>query len=63
MKVKKRSMLTGKTHIMDLPITLEQINRWKGGELIQNVFPELTPYQREFLMTGVTTEEWNDKIK
>jgi len=43
---------------MELPITNEQLNRWEQGELIQNVFPDLTPDQREFIMTGITGEEW-----
>lgn len=58
MQVTRTSMFTGKVHTMDLPITQEQIDRWQGGELVQNVFPDLTPDQREFLMTGVTAEEW-----
>jgi hypothetical protein len=28
-------------------------------ELIQDFFPELTSDEREFLMTGVTPDEWN----
>jgi len=31
----------------------EAYNTWKAGELIQNAFPELTPSDRELLMTGI----------
>tara|TARA_R100000995_G_scaffold52305_1_gene25343 strand:- start:165 stop:329 length:165 start_codon:yes stop_codon:yes gene_type:complete len=51
-------MISNKTTTMELPITNEQLNRWEQGELIQNVFPDLTPDQREFIMTGITGEEW-----
>ena len=44
---------------MDLPVTQEQLDRWSDGELVQNVFSFLSPSEREFIMTGVTDEEWN----
>ena len=47
---------------MVLPITSTQLDRWTGGDLIQNVFPDLSADQREFLMTGITPEEWNQNF-
>jgi len=58
MEITKVSQLTGKTHTFDLPITSEQIDKWKNGTPIQKVMPQLTPAQREFLMTGSTEDEW-----
>ena len=63
MQIIRRSSLSGKMHTMDLPITQEELTRWDAGELVQNVFPYLTPSQREFLMTGVTEEEWEDTFQ
>lgn len=38
----------------DLNITKNQVFRWlNNGELVQNVFPDLSPDDREFLMTGM----------
>ena len=42
---------------------IDKLNRswyqWTQGEmLIQNAFPYLTPDEREFLITGITKEEW-----
>ncbi len=35
--------------------------KWQmGGEMIQDAFKELSPEQREFLMTGITPHEWNE---
>jgi hypothetical protein len=31
-----------------------------NGALIQNAFPNLTPSQREFMMTGMTDAEFDD---
>lgn len=58
MKIIKESMFTGMEHTLDLNITEEQLNRWENGELIQNVMPHLSAAEREFLISGVTDEEW-----
>lgn len=51
-------MMTGNTHEMDLDITEDQLNDWNQGQLIQDVMPELSPEAREFLITGITSDEW-----
>lgn len=58
MLIERTSMISGETNSMELPITSAQLDRWTGGELIQDVFPDLSEDQREFLMTGTTPEEW-----
>ena len=60
MELYRTSMFSGVEHQMDLPITAEQLRRWEEGELIQNVFPDLSRGQREFIMTGMTEDEWQD---
>ena len=60
MLITKTSVMTGEKNEMLLPVTNEQIERWQNGELIQNVFPHLSPSEREFLISGVTPEEWNN---
>jgi hypothetical protein len=67
-KITRTSQATGITRTLDLPVTEEGLKRcWsqhpEGTEHIQNVFPDLTPGQREFLMTGMTEEEWDDMWK
>ena len=59
MLITKTSVMTGEKNEMLLPVTNEQIERWEGGALIQDVFPHLTPSEREFLISGVTPEEWD----
>lgn len=60
MKLKRRSILTGKMNAMDLPVTQIQLDEWiESGRLIQVALPMLTADQREFLLTGATPEEWD----
>ena len=62
MEVTKRSSLTGKENTMNIDVTPEQLfrieNRMNTTELIQNIVPNLSMSDREFLMTGITNEEW-----
>ena len=62
MKVTVESKISGKFHTRDLPITKDQIDRWSAGELIQDVMPELSASDREFLISGSTDKEWKDTI-
>lgn len=55
----RESPYSGEMNAMDLPITLEQLQRYQNGEdLIQNIFPNLTAEQREFIKSGYTPEDW-----
>ena len=58
MKITRKSMLTGKTRTLDLNVTPQQLSKWKAGILIQDAMPLLNDDEREFVMTGITAEEW-----
>lgn len=59
MIITRTSLFTGKVHNLDLPVTESQLDAYYGGTmLIQNAFPNLNADEREFIMTGVTAEEW-----
>lgn len=58
MRVTRRSALTGRTTTRDLAITDDQVREYTNGGLVQNVFPHLTAGDREFLVTGITEQEW-----
>ena len=51
MMITKKSMISGQAHTMDLPVTRAQLDRWQGGELIQDVFPFLSRAELEFIVT------------
>jgi hypothetical protein len=57
MIIMKVSIISGVKNAMNLPVTEEQLNEWKNGKLIQNAMPNLTPTQREFLITGMSEAE------
>jgi hypothetical protein len=62
MLITKLSPLTRTENTLEIDITQEQLNRYlSDGGLIQIVFPNLTPDEREFILTGYTKEDW-DKI-
>ena len=63
MIVTRKNIFTGVKRSLDLDVTQEGLNRWKNGELIQNVFPHLSVDEREFLMTGIIGEEWNELLE
>jgi len=62
MMITKKSMFSGQAHTMDLPVTRAQLDRWQGGELIQDVFPFLSRSEREFIVTGTTQDEWDQEF-
>lgn len=63
MLVTKTSVYSGVERTLEIPITDEQWFEWKAGKPIQHAAPNLTSAQREFLLTGMTSEEWDDLFK
>jgi len=59
MKVIRRSIITGITHEKDINVTDEQLKAWHDGELIQRAMPNLSVFDREFILSGITEEEWD----
>jgi hypothetical protein len=60
MLIAKTSSLTSRTHEMEIDVSDKQIALWMEGALIQDVMPNLTPDEREFIMTGITPAEWDE---
>ena len=63
MKITKKNLLTGKEHTLDLPVTQEQYDAWKSGTLIQIAMPNLSPEEREFLISGMLPGEFDKVFK
>ena len=60
MLITRKSLISGNINSMSLPITEEQYNAWEQGTLVQVAMPHLSPDEREFVMTGITPEEWTE---
>jgi hypothetical protein len=59
MQITRTSILTGTERTRELNLDQAAWDAWQKGEmLIQDAFPDLTPDDREFLMTGIVAEEW-----
>ncbi len=53
------SIVSGRTTTRDIDVEPEQIQAWQNGMLIQDAMPELSAPDREFIMSGITQEEWD----
>lgn len=62
MIITRTSPLSGLIHSIQINVSPEQISLWQSGELIQNAMPNLTADEREFIMTGITAEEWESNF-
>lgn len=63
LRIKNKSILTSKTNEMNIDITVGQLTEWQNGEgLIQNIMPNISAAEREFIMNGITPEEWDAKF-
>lgn len=60
MKIMRTSQYSGETRFRDLDVTDEQLKAWKDGQLIQVAMPGLSGEEREWLMTGMTGDEWDE---
>jgi hypothetical protein len=64
MLITRTSQISKTNSTMELDITYEQLdrvnNRFQTKELIQNIVPNLSMEEREFLITGITPKEWNE---
>lgn len=61
MRITRTSKLSGTTRTKEIAITpaqLREVDDPQRKRLIQEILPHLSPSDREFLMTGVTDEEW-----
>lgn len=62
MLITKNSPFTRKENTLDIPISEERYYAYLHSvkrPLIQEAFPDLSPGQREFLLTGITPDEWD----
>jgi hypothetical protein len=57
--VSKQSPVSGEINKISIKANMESYERYLKGEiLVQEIEPLLTPDEREFLLSGITSEEW-----
>ena len=58
MLIKRVSIISGIEREKEISITQEQITAWENGEISQIAFPNISPEDRDFILTGIVEEEW-----
>src|SRR5574343_62052 len=59
-----KSVLDGKLYHQTMKVSFEKIQKYamRPEGLIQEVFPELSPEDREFLISGINSEIWESTL-
>ena len=65
MKITRTCVLDGKQYTMEIPITEEDYKKCMHeykikGEHIQTAFRQLSAEHREFILSGITPERWDE---
>lgn len=60
MKITRTSIISGITRTREIDVTEEQLMEYiNSGRPIQTVLPYLSADDREFIISGITPEEWD----
>lgn len=61
MLIKRKSILTGLERARDIPVNPDDMAAWQAGlGNIQDLMPYLNDSDREFILSGITAEEWDE---
>lgn len=63
MIVERKSIITGQLNLMAIDVDPVKLETWdntpkNSRPLVQEAFPELNAEEREFILSGITPEEW-----
>jgi len=58
MQITRTSTYSDTINTQDIDVTHEQLDAWRSGVSIQVAMPHLSPDEREFIKTGITSDEW-----
>lgn len=60
MKITRQSIISGIERTLEIPVDPEDFIIWQSGQCnIQEIMPYLSDDHREFILSGITPEEWN----
>ena len=59
MIISRKNPMTGEVRSVSISITPEQLAAYESGTVIQLAAPNLTPDEREFILTGFLPEEFD----
>ena len=61
-RVQNQSLFTGRLNEMDIPASREQLERWQDGEPLLVAMPDLEHDHIEFLVSGMTRAERQERF-
>jgi hypothetical protein len=60
MLIKRKSVISGIERVRNIPVNPEDYVLWESGVVnIQDIMPYLNDSDREFILSGITDEEWD----
>jgi hypothetical protein len=60
MQITRKSVISGIQRTMDIPVNPEDFMAWQAGHgNIQDLMPYLSMNDREFILSGITADEWD----
>ena len=60
MQITRKSVISGVQRIVEIPVNPEDFIAWQSGYgNIQELMPYLSRDHREFILSGITAEEWD----
>ena len=62
MLITRKSIISGNVNTMDINVTHEDFAKLESGWLIQSAMPHISADEREFIMTGITPQEWEAEM-
>jgi hypothetical protein len=61
MIIKRKSIISGKVRMRDIPVNPDDMAAWEAGlGSIQDLMPYLNDSDREFILSGITDKEWDE---
>lgn len=61
MQIKRKSVISGIERTRNIPVDPNDYMLWETGTVnIQDVMPYLSDSDREFILSGITDEEWDN---
>ena len=63
MKITRKSAISGLTRIKYINVDLVDVAKWQSGFSIYDAMPYLSDSDREFILVGVTQDEWDEAFR
>lgn len=61
MYIKRKSVISGIERTRNIPVNPDEYMAWQSGlGSIQDLMPYLSDNDREFILSGITSEEWDE---